>query len=81
MNETGNDSSSEDDDYKPSKKEIMEADADDRKQKRKVASDGERMLRQAKVWHYTFKQGLTALTKLGRSEGMFQGASNEENTW
>lgn len=44
-----NDSSSEDDEYKPSNAEINEADADAKRQKRRKIVDSETALRQAKV--------------------------------
>lgn len=44
-----NDSTSEDDDYEPTKNEIREADADSRKQKRQRLSETEVAFGQAKV--------------------------------
>lgn len=44
-----NDSSSEDDDYQPSKAEVHEADAEAQRQKRRKLSDAEEALHLAKV--------------------------------
>ena len=44
-----NDSSSEDDDYKPSKAEVHEADIEAHKHKRRKVSDAEEAVRLAKV--------------------------------
>ena len=68
-----NDSSSEDDDYKPSKAEITEADVEVQRQKRRKLSDAEEAVLLAKVC--CWMQG--CLKPLGKLKG--KGGVKDEN--